>query len=61
MSASLGYGRQTTQVLQIRAAFRDLLDLKLSEFTTSRLERWRVTRKFHHAGAEAPQNAGRGK
>ena len=48
------YGKRTTQVVQIRSAFRDLLDLKLSEFTTARIERWRVNRKFHHAGSEAP-------
>src|SRR4029079_8569547 len=48
------YGQRTTQVVQIRAAFRDLLDLKLSELTTARIERWRVTRRFHHAGPGAP-------
>ena len=48
------YGKRTTQVVQIRSAFRDLLDLKLSEFTTARIERWRVTRRFHHATKGAP-------
>lgn len=48
------YGKRTTQVTLIRSAFRDLLDLKLSEFTTARIERWRVTRKFHHASSDAP-------
>ena len=48
------YGKRTTQVALIRSAFRDLLDLKLSEFTTARIERWRVNRKFHHATSEAP-------
>ncbi len=48
------YGKRTTQVVQIRSAFRDLLDLKLSEFTTARIERWRVTRTFHHATKGAP-------
>jgi integrase len=49
------YGKRTTQVAQIRSAFRDLLELKLSEFTTARIERWRVNRKFHHAGSDAPK------
>lgn len=48
------YGKGTTQVVQIRSAFRDLLDLKLSELTTARIERWRVSRRFHHAGPDAP-------
>ena len=32
------------QVERIRWAFKDLLDLKLSEITTGRVERWRATR-----------------
>jgi integrase len=48
------YGKRTTQPAQIRSAFRDLLDLKLSEFTTARVERWRIARKFRHAGSDAP-------
>jgi hypothetical protein len=32
------------QIEQIRWAFRDLLDLKLSELTRGRVERWRATR-----------------
>jgi integrase len=49
------YGKRTTQPAQIRSAFRDLLDLKLCELTTARVERWRVTRKFRHAGSDAPK------
>ena len=48
------YGKRTTQVSMIRGAFRDLLDLRLSELTTGRIDRWRATRKFRHAGADAP-------
>ena len=48
------YGRRTTQVALIRSAFRELLDLNLSEFTTARIERWRVNRTFHHAASDAP-------
>jgi hypothetical protein len=48
------YGKRTTQVALIRSAFRELLDLNLSEFTTARVERWRVNRKFHHAASDAP-------
>jgi integrase len=44
------YGKATTQLERIRSAFRDLLDLNLSELTTARIERWRVSRKFYHAG-----------
>ncbi len=47
-------GQRTTQIAQVRSAFRDLLDLKLSEFTTARVERWRVSRKFCHADKDAP-------
>ena len=54
------YGKRTTQVAQIRSAFRDLLDLKLCELTTARIERWRVTRKAHHArGATAGKRRSR--
>ena len=47
------YGKATTQLERIRSAFRDLLDLKLSDLTTARVERWRVSRKFYHAGDRA--------
>jgi hypothetical protein len=43
------YGKATTQLERIRSAFRDLLDLKLSDLTTARVERWRVSRTFYHA------------
>jgi integrase len=43
------YGQRTGQVTRIRAAFRELLDLKLSEFTTARIDRWRATRRSPHA------------
>lgn len=45
------YGRRTYQVTSIRAAFRDLLDLPLSEFTTDRVDRWRTMRKYRHVAA----------
>ena len=45
---------RTSQLVQIRSAVRDLLDLKLSELTTARIERWRVSRTFYHAGHGAP-------
>jgi hypothetical protein len=48
------YGRRTTQVPLIRSAFRELIELKLSEFTTPCIERWRVNRKCHHAASDAP-------
>lgn len=48
------YGKRTAQVDRIRSGFRDLLDLTLSEFTTARIERWRTTRKYRHAGPDAP-------
>src|SRR4051794_15390660 len=35
----------TCQVDRIRWAFKDMLDLKLSEITAGRLERWRATRR----------------
>jgi integrase len=44
------YGKATTQLERIRSAFRDLLDLKLSDLTTARVERWRVSRKFYYVG-----------
>jgi integrase len=47
------YGKRTGQVERIRSAFRDLLDLKLSDFTTARVDRWRTTRKYRHAGPDA--------
>jgi integrase len=43
------YGKRTGQVTLIRAAFRELLDLKLSEFSTARVDRWRATRRSRHA------------
>jgi integrase len=43
------YGKRTGQVTRIRAAFRELLDLTLSEFTTARVDRWRATRRSRHA------------
>lgn len=43
------YGRRTGQVTLIRAAFRELLDLKLSEFSTARVDRWRATRRSRHS------------
>ena len=36
------YRGHTGQVARIRAAFRDLLDLRLSELTTARIDRWRA-------------------
>lgn len=47
------YGSRTYQVCSIRAAFRDLLDLPLSEFTTARVDRWRTLRKYRHVSADA--------
>lgn len=44
------YGKETTQLERIRSAFHDLLDLQLSELTTARIERWRVSRTFYHGG-----------
>jgi hypothetical protein len=48
------YGKRTGQTERIRTGFRDLLDLKLSEFTTARIERRRTTRKYRNANADAP-------
>jgi integrase len=48
------YGKRTGQAERIRTGFRDLLDLTLSEFTTARIERWRTTRKYRNANADAP-------
>ncbi len=48
------YGKRTGQVERIRSAFRDLLDLKLTDFTTARVDRWRTTRRYRHAGDDAP-------
>ena len=42
------------QVDRIRWAFKDLLDLKLSEITTGRVERWRATRRNQQQRAESP-------
>jgi hypothetical protein len=47
------YGKRTGQVDRIRSGFRDLLDLKLSDFTTARIDRWRTTRTYRNAGAGA--------
>jgi hypothetical protein len=46
------YGGRTGQAARIRAAFRELLDLKLSEFNTARIDRWRSTRRNGHAACE---------
>ena len=35
------YGKRCDQVAMIRAAFRDLLDLKLSDLNNGRIDRWR--------------------
>src|SRR5882672_11434821 len=42
------YGKRCYQVAMIRAAFRDLLDLKLSDFNAGRIDRWRAQRRSHH-------------
>ncbi len=42
------YGKRCDQVPMIRAAFRDLLDLKLSDLSTGRIDRWRAQRRSHH-------------
>jgi hypothetical protein len=42
------YGKRCDQVPMIRAAFRDLLDLKLSDLSTGRIDRWRTQRRSHH-------------
>jgi hypothetical protein len=42
------YRGSAAQVARIRAAFRDLLDLKLSDFTTGRIDRWRAARRNCH-------------
>jgi integrase len=42
------YRGRAAQVARIRAAFRDLLDLKLSEFTRARIDRWRAMRRNCH-------------
>ena len=41
------------QVERIRWAFKDLLDLKLSEITMGRVERWRATRRNQQQRAES--------
>jgi integrase len=48
------YGKRTGQTERIRSGFRHLLDLKLSQFTTARIDRWRMTRKYRNASADAP-------
>ena len=42
------YGKRCDQVAMIRAAFREMLDLKLSDLTTARIDRWRAQRRSHH-------------
>ena len=42
------YGKRCDQVAIIRAAFRDLLDQKLSDLSTARIDRWRAQRRSHH-------------
>lgn len=42
------YGKRCDQVAMIRAAFRDLQDLKLSDFNAGRIDRWRAQRRSHH-------------
>jgi len=42
------YGKRCDQVPMIRAAFRELLDLKLSDLSTGRIDRWRSQRRSHH-------------
>jgi integrase len=51
------YGRRTYQVSSIRAAFRDLLDLPLSELTTARIDRWRTMRKYRHVSTDPSATA----
>jgi len=51
------YGKRTGQVTRIRAAFRELLDLTLSEFTTARVDRWRATRRSRHASDASKEKA----
>jgi integrase len=46
------YRGRTGQVARVRAAFRELLDLKLSEFNTARIDRWRSTRRNGYAFGE---------
>jgi integrase len=46
------YRGRAAQVARIRAAFRDLLDLKLSEFTTARIDRWRAMRRNCHSSVD---------
>ena len=46
------YRGRTGQVARIRAAFGDLLDLRLSEFNTARIDRWRTARRNGNAIAE---------
>jgi len=53
------YGKRTAQVTLIRSAFRDLLDLRLSEFTTARVDRWRATRKYRHVESEGASKEAR--
>jgi hypothetical protein len=51
------YGQRTGQVTRIRAAFRELLDLKLSKFNTARIDRWRATRRSRHASDASKKNS----
>jgi integrase len=43
------------QVERIRWAFKDLLDQKLSEITTGRVERWRATRRNQQRRLQSPE------
>jgi hypothetical protein len=50
------------QVERIRWAFKELLDLKLSDLTAGRIERWRATRRNQQqraASAEREKTASR--
>jgi integrase len=46
------YRGSAAQVVRIRAAFRELLDLKLSDFTTARIDRLRAARRNCHPSPE---------
>jgi hypothetical protein len=46
------YRGSAAQVVRIRAAFRELLDLKLSDFTTAQIDRWRAVRRNCHPSIE---------
>src|SRR4051812_45422555 len=46
------YRGSAAEVVRIRAAFRGLLDLKLSDFTTAQIDRWRAVRRNCHPSIE---------